>query len=360
MPSFACESRDYLYPRNLAVRDCDADLVRLRFAAPQLLIAVVIALTTGHLWVLLLPLFTVLALIFQTVKRIEEEDLRELSGRIWLGNRRLGRFPWLWQSAVRERVLLTALRPPDSQLGADFEHELLRKLSPALVGISPQGHPVRLDSLEQFGHAIIIGATGSGKTALLRLLICQLDCEYWLADYKGGVGLAEFTNCRLFTTNLANDRNQFWVAAGVELARREQLAAKSIALDKMFLVIDELAAAIAEPDAQRTINSIARKGRGLSMHLVAATQNLSGIPRAIWTNMQTRILLSPADASDALQIGVDSKLLNSLGAHGGVLRSPQYSRAFWFQPVVSVRQDTAQRQQTNPLLDFSGEVSQDL
>jgi hypothetical protein len=335
--------------------------VRLRFIVPQLVVSAAIALATGHLWLLLLPLLGITSLLIQASKIPEGLPPRELAGRIWLGNKRLGRIPWLWPTDIRQAVILCALQPPESHLQTRFKSELAQPSRAPLVGISLTGEPVRLETLEEFGHAIIIGVTGSGKTEWLRLFMSQLQEESWLADYKGGVGLTGFASYRLMTTNLAENRSQFWQAAAAELANREAASASSPERRKVFLIIDELAAAIAEPDAQRAIDSIARKGRGLGMHLVAATQNLSGLPRAIWTNMQSRVLLAPADISDALQLGIDSKLLKGLSAHQGIIRSPNKMEAFWFEPIIRQSLERGYESETrNPLLDFSGQTAQNL
>ena len=73
------------------------------------------------------------------------------------------------------------------------------------IGLDDQGAPVLLDLKEsaQFGmgpHGICIGATGSGKSEMLRTLVLALamthspeDLSMILVDYKGG---AAFSPCR--------------------------------------------------------------------------------------------------------------------------------------------------------------------
>ncbi|MEY3029479.1 MAG: hypothetical protein RL198_876 [Actinomycetota bacterium] len=333
--------------------------MRLRSLLPQLAVSFAISVATGHLWFLLLPLFGLASLINPVARISQGEIPREIAGRIWFGNRRLGRIPWLWPAAAREAVFLVALQPPASQRAALFQSELSKAACGPLIGISPSGKPVRLDSLEEFGHALILGVTGSGKTELLRLIMAQLQSDVWVADYKGGAGLTARECCQRATTNLDDNRKQFWEESLFELARREGQNSGLGAGSKLFLIIDELAAAVAEMEAQRAIDSIARKGRGLGMHLIAASQNLSGIPRSIWTNMQNRIMLAPADQADAFQLGIDSKQLSALASHQGILRTPDATDAFWFYPAAGqLNREPQPSIAPNPLLDFSGQIAQ--
>ncbi len=331
--------------------------MRFRALLPQLLLTSGLALATGHLWLVAIPLLTAALLSGQTFRAGGNDAIRQLTGRIWHGNRRLGVFPWLWPSGVREQVLLLALQCESGQLASNYRTELEQRDKSPLLGIAASGAAVRLGEFEALGHLLIIGATGSGKTELLRNLLPQLRGDCWCADYKGGSGLSGLRRYRRLTTNLEADREQFWQAAAGELARREQLQANGIASPATYLIIDELAAAMNELTAQRTIDSIARKGRGLGLHLLAASQNLSGLPRSIWTNLHTRILLAPADLTDALQLGIDAALVKSLQSHQGVIRTPDESAAFWFPISGDNRKKAANCE--NPLLDFSGQVAKD-
>jgi len=338
--------------------------VRLRFLLPQLLISVGIAIASGHYWLLLMPLITGVLLLGQARKFSDAEPIRQLGGRIWLGGRRLSRIPWLWPPEVRQRVLLGTLESEDDQLSDHYRNALLLTHESPLLGVEASGTPVRLTELESLGHLLIIGATGSGKTQLLRNLLSQLRGDCWCADYKGGSGLMNSRDFARSTTNLDIDRDQFWHAASADLVARELNQRNRLAATPLFLVIDELAAALSEPLALRTIDAIARKGRGLGLHLLAASQNLAGIPRSIWTNLHSRVVLAPADITDALQLGLDAGSVKALRPHQGVLRTPYQTIAFWYPPLPS---PTTIRAKTNPmaigrnpLLDFSGEARKHL
>lgn len=332
--------------------------MRLRFLVPQLLIAIGIALVTGHYWLLLMPLITGALLLGQTRKPSDTEPIRQLGGRIWLGSRRLSRIPWLWPAEVRQRVLISTLEVVDYRLPDSYRNELLQTEASPLLGVEPSGAPVRLSELEPLGHLLIIGATGSGKTQLLRNLLPQLRGDCWCADYKGGSGLMNIRDFARSTTNLDVDRDLFWQAASADLLARELNQSNRISAKRLFLVIDELAAALSEPIALRTIDAIARKGRGLGLHLLAASQNLAGIPRSIWTNLHSRVVLAPVDPTDTLQLGFDAASVKALRPHQGVLRTPYQTAAFWYpsshSPVTVMRRKDLPASGRNPLLDFSG------
>lgn len=88
------------------------------------------------------------------------------------------------------------------------------------IGVGPDGRPVMLDLKEaaQEGmgpHGLCVGATGSGKSELLRTLVLGLavthsseTLNFVLADFKGGAtfaGMAQMPHVAAVITNLADD-----------------------------------------------------------------------------------------------------------------------------------------------------------
>src|SRR5439155_5796099 len=88
------------------------------------------------------------------------------------------------------------------------------------IGVGESGEPVMLDikesSLEGMGpHGLCVGATGSGKSELLRTLVLGLavthsseTLNFVLADFKGGAtfaGIADLPHVAAVITNLADD-----------------------------------------------------------------------------------------------------------------------------------------------------------
>jgi S-DNA-T family DNA segregation ATPase FtsK/SpoIIIE len=169
-------------------------------------------------------------------------------------------------------------------------------------------------------HALVGGPSGSGKTNLLLAMIGSLAARYGpdelelhLLDFKEGVSFAQFApgrrdptwlpQARLIGVNINTDR-EFGLALLKYLAdemRRRAEAAKAVEVTKLeelrredpngrwpriVAVIDEFQILFAERDAvTRTatalLEDVARRGRSQGIHLVLASQDVSGI-EAFW------------------------------------------------------------------------------
>ncbi len=182
------------------------------------------------------------------------------------------------------------------------------------IGVDDAGTPVLLDLKEsaQLGmgpHGICIGATGSGKSELLRTLILGLalthspdDLSMILVDYKGGAAFAPFAglpHVAGIIDNLADDpqlTERARASIAGEVVRRQRLLkdagnAASIghyrrlrterpelpALPHLFLVIDEFGELLtAEPDFVELLLTIGRIGRSIGVHLLLSSQRIEG------------------------------------------------------------------------------------
>ena len=169
-------------------------------------------------------------------------------------------------------------------------------------------------------HALIGGPSGSGKTNLLLTWICSLAARYspdelelYLLDFKEGVSFAQFApgrkseswlpHARLIGVNINTDR-EFGLALLQHLAeemRRRAEAAKAHEVTKLeelrkadeqgawpriLAVIDEFQFLLGEKDAVtnqavQLLEDLARRGRSQGIHLVLASQDVSGI-QALW------------------------------------------------------------------------------
>ena len=181
-------------------------------------------------------------------------------------------------------------------------------------GLDDHGNPVHLDLKEsaQFGmgpHGICIGATGSGKSEMLRTLILSLamahppeDLSMILVDYKGGAAFAPFAGLPHLAgliDNLADDPQLTTRARASiqgEVVRRQQLlkdagSSPSIThyrqlraerpdlppLPHLFVVIDEFGELLtAEPDFIDLFLQIGRIGRSIGVHLLLSSQRIEG------------------------------------------------------------------------------------
>jgi len=182
------------------------------------------------------------------------------------------------------------------------------------IGIDDHGAPLLLDLKEaaQLGmgpHGICIGATGSGKSELLRTLVLSLalthspeDLSMVLVDFKGGAAFAPFTSLPHVAgliDNLADDpqltrraresiegevvRRQTMLkdansAASIGHYRRmRELDPSMPPMPHLFLVIDEFGELLtAEPDFSPLLLKIGRIGRSIGVHLLLASQRIEG------------------------------------------------------------------------------------
>ena len=178
-------------------------------------------------------------------------------------------------------------------------------------GVGEFGQPVELDIKEAAEggmgpHGLCIGATGSGKSELLRTLVLGLltthsssTLNMILVDFKGGatfLGLDRAPHVAAVITNLAADLtlvDRMADAITGEVVRRQELLAKTNfknvwdyerarengadldPLPALFLCIDEFSELLtAKPDFIDIFLQIGRVGRSLQMHLLLASQRL--------------------------------------------------------------------------------------
>ncbi|MGH3568953.1 MAG: type VII secretion protein EccCb, partial [Pseudonocardia sp.] len=215
--------------------------------------------------------------------------------------------------------------------------------------VDERGAPVLLDLKEsaQGGsgpHGLCIGATGSGKSELLRTLVLGLaathsseDLNLVLVDFKGGatfLGLAALPHVSAVITNLADEltlvdrmadalageitrRQELLRVAGnlagvVEYAAaRRQRAAQRVGgagndtdlppLPVLVLVVDEFSELLAQrPELIELLVTIGRLGRSLGLHLLLASQRLDeGRLRGMESHLSYRIALRTFSAAES-------------------------------------------------------------
>jgi S-DNA-T family DNA segregation ATPase FtsK/SpoIIIE len=200
----------------------------------------------------------------------------------------------------------------------------------ATLGVTDAGDILELD-LKQAAeggmgpHGLIIGATGSGKSELLRTLVASLsithspeDLAFVFVDYKGGAALAEYEglpHTAGVITNLQRDmrlvdrmhdalhgeqqrRQALLRDAGnlddvVQYRRRRESDPTLPPLPDLLVVIDEFGELLAQrPDFIDLFVAIGRVGRSLGIHLLFSSQRFDeGRWRGLESHLRYRICL---------------------------------------------------------------------
>ena len=206
------------------------------------------------------------------------------------------------------------------------------------IGSDDNGLPILLDLKEsaQLGlgpHGLCVGATGSGKSELLRTLVTALatthgpeDLTMILVDYKGGAAFAPFTELPHVVglmDNLADDAGLVERAhasiAGEVVRRQRQLRdagnspdishyrrlreqhPEMVPMPHLFLIIDEFGELLtANPDFVDLLLTIGRIGRSIGVHLLLSSQRIEGGKlRGLDTYLSYRICLRTFTESES-------------------------------------------------------------
>src|SRR5215207_5574773 len=206
------------------------------------------------------------------------------------------------------------------------------------VGVTASGDPLVLDLKEAADggigpHGLVVGATGSGKSELLRTTVAGLaathppdQLAFVLVDFKGGAAFADLAplpQVAGMITNLQDDLSMVDRALAAlqgELARRQRLLhlagnlpdlraytarrATDLRLEPLpwlLVVVDEFGELLAaRPEFLDLFAAIGRVGRSLGMHLLLASQRLDeGRLRGLDSHLRYRICLRTFSAAES-------------------------------------------------------------
>ena len=210
------------------------------------------------------------------------------------------------------------------------------------IGLCAGGEPLTLDIREASSggmgpHGILIGATGSGKSELLRTLVLGLalrnppeELSLVLADFKGGAtfaGLEHLPHTAGSISNIEADptlidrmqealfgeierRQRLLRDAGFDRAdeyrrdRREHPAAGFEPLPACLVVVDEFGELLAaRPEFVDLFSSIGRTGRSLGVHLLLSSQRLDeGRIRRVESHLRYRICLRTFSPEESVAV----------------------------------------------------------
>ncbi|MEU5883517.1 type VII secretion protein EccCa [Spirillospora sp. NPDC047279] len=234
---------------------------------------------------------------------------------------------------------LLGLRGPEAiDLRASWQPRAPRNRLRVPIGVDADGRPVELDIKEsaQGGmgpHGLLIGATGSGKSELLRTLVLGLamthsseTLNFVLVDFKGGatfLGLDRLQHVSAVITNLEDELplvDRMYDALHGEMIRRQELlraagnhvslrdyekareqGARLAPMPTLFVVLDEFSELLsAKPEFAELFVMIGRLGRSLGVHLLLASQRLEeGRMRGLDTHLSYRIGLRTFSAMES-------------------------------------------------------------
>jgi S-DNA-T family DNA segregation ATPase FtsK/SpoIIIE len=207
------------------------------------------------------------------------------------------------------------------------------------IGQTTTGAPIVIDIKEsaQQGmgpHGVMIGATGSGKSEVLRTLVLALalthspeQLNFVLVDFKGGAtfaGMAGMPHVSAVITNLGEEIalvDRFQDALQGEVTRRQELLRASgnfanvfdyekarregrsdlAPLPALLIVADEFSELLAaKPEFIESFINIGRVGRSLQVHLLLASQRLEeGKLRGLDTYLSYRVGLRTFSAAES-------------------------------------------------------------
>ncbi|HET9051150.1 MAG TPA: type VII secretion protein EccCb, partial [Candidatus Dormibacteraeota bacterium] len=246
--------------------------------------------------------------------------------------------------SVRLLDLLGTGGPEDVRSDAPWPARDRDGLLVAPIGLTADGERCDLDLKEAAEggmgpHGMLIGATGSGKSELLRSLVTALAVthspevlSFVFVDFKGGAAfadLAELPHGAGLITNLSSDLSRvdrMRLALGGELERRQRMLRDAGNLDSireyqrararggvatdlrsmpyLLVVVDEFGELLASrPDFLDLFIGIGRIGRSIGMHLLLASQRLEeGRIRGLEGHLRYRLCLRTFSASESSSV----------------------------------------------------------
>ena len=311
--------------------------MQLAWLVPSLLFGVYLGATTGQWQMIFMSAAS--ATVWLAVRRFGwsgqfdfGQPIRVTDHAVYVGDRKLPAWSMLWKREWHDRIFehLNGQQNEQSQLDR-WQFEVARAAAATsqaqfFLGLA-NGKPLAFDPIGDSPHALIVGATGSGKSQLLKQMLNSVisnprdQSEFLLVDFKGGASFAGFASKPRVKAILSDidghDSELAWQAVSSELNARERFIAshncsrieelhqRLVALPRLFIFVDELAALMqVSPAATIAISAVLARGRSLGVHFVGATQSAQGLTRAMLTNLRTRIALGDVDPMDQAQLGM--------------------------------------------------------
>lgn len=230
-------------------------------------------------------------------------------------------------------------------------------------------------------HALVAGATGSGKSEGLCTMLFQLACQnsarflqYVLIDFKGGsfcMPFADLPHTAALLTNLDSSQiRRLEKALSRELDRRQEALSMflkdspgsdtgiencpdpedGLPFSEIVVCVDEFGQLKARySNFMKKLQELARIGRSLGFHLILCTQKPAGlVDEQIWANSKSRLCFPVLDKADSREVlGHDGAA--KLSCSGQFIlqcgqESEKSGRAFFLKAPASGKGDLLERQ----------------
>jgi hypothetical protein len=257
---------------------------------------------------------------------------------LWIGDHRLPRPEFLWRKPWHQYVW-DGLAQIDEGAGLEVllnqaRAKGFRGSAPGVIWLgSSDGQNCEFNVSVDGPHLLVVGATGTGKSELLRLMICgwlgqSEPIDLTLIDFKGGATMAKFAGhprvIGLATDLVVTDvlavastlerqlLSRQSLLAKVEVASIEEYVRAGNSLRRQIIVIDEFGELLRQhPRIVQVLEQIAARGRSLGMHLVVANQSMAGVSRSLLVNLRARVAIGEMDPIDFSQLGFRNRFKGS-------------------------------------------------
>ncbi|WP_209020456.1 FtsK/SpoIIIE domain-containing protein [Nocardioides sp. 1609] len=203
------------------------------------------------------------------------------------------------------------------------------------------------------GHLLVHGASGSGKTELLRSAALSASLadtfgRYGVAPYVYGIdfaggGLAAISGVptveaivgeaqlgrvmrliRLLRRTM-DERAQALAARGC--ADLDDLARQGAALPRVYVLVDNLPSLVetletsggVAPKHVERLQTVLQNGRRVGIHVIATAPGRTGVPTSLGSSFGRRVVLRMTTADDYLMLGVPGNVLDSDSVPGSGL-----------------------------------------
>ena len=340
--------------------------MQLIWYLPSLIIGLTIGFSSGYWQLALISVLMITMMLGVQIYRRRYPPFESganvyvSAGQVAISNRVLPRYELFWKKQWHEMLLqhFQLRQAPDY-----LSHLLTKKLAQGFWGApkpdlalwlgASMATEVSIDLATEGPHLVIVGPTGSGKSELLKLILGSLlenqRVDLMLFDFKGGATLEKFLPSAIGMGTDLNPQHCEKLLDYIlsELAMREKMFAEQAVsnlsefnlvgnqLRPLVVVIDEFAAVLSSGSrASNCVDTICARGRSLGIHLIAASQSLTGISRSLLTNLRARIAMQSSDPIDFVQLGMNPSKANLLAVEGFgnavLLTSARAQEAFYF------------------------------